>query len=122
MTVQRPDLRSRWVRREINGRIVELTRRFEPVENSSDLTMLVFCECGRAGCVRPMEMTLAEFEAVREGPGRCVVSSEHIDEDVSVLAQRNGYALVEIPERLPTAAERPGKESTSFPTTASPRR
>jgi hypothetical protein len=61
-----------------------------------------------------MEMTVSEYAAVREGPDRWVVSSAHVDEQrESLLAQRNGYALIkDQSERLVTEAFVPRKEST----------
>ena len=42
----------------------------------------------------PIEMTLAEYQAVRAGPTRWVISSAHIDTSAdSIIARRNGYAL-----------------------------
>jgi len=69
-----------------------------------------------------VDMTLSEYEAVRHGPGRGVVSSEHIDKlEGSVLARRNGYALIQdAPERLSAEVSTSGKEPTSPPTAGSP--
>lgn len=112
-----PRSRHRLLRREVNERIAELTA--ELASNSEgDVTMLVFCECGTEGCVRPMEMTVSEYAAVREGPDLWVVSSAHVDEQAnSLLAQRNGYALIkDVSERLLTEAFVPRKESKCPPT------
>jgi hypothetical protein len=78
---------------------------------------MVFCECGIDGCMTPIEMTVPEYEATREAPGRWVVSSEHVPSVDSMLDHRNGYALIrDVPARLSTEAEAPRKESTSPPT------
>ena len=118
MEAPESDLRGRSLNREVNDRIRALTRQYA-FHVAGDLPMTVFCECGREDCMTPVDMTLAEYEAVREGPDRWVVSSAHIGGDAdSILARRNGYALVHhTPDRLPTEAEAPRKESTS-PSTA----
>lgn len=112
-----PWSRHRLLRREVNERIADLTTRLASNANG-DVTMMVFCECGNEGCLRPMEMTICEYEAVREGPDLWVVSSAHVDEQRdSLLAHRNGYALIrDLRERLSTEAFAPRKESTSPPT------
>lgn len=112
------DHRSRWLHREVNERIAELTTAFA-LDVADDMTLMVFCECGREGCMTPVGMTLSEFEQVRGAPDRWVVSSAHTDELAgSVLASRNGYALIQHDSgRLSTEAPAPRKESTS-PTTA----
>jgi hypothetical protein len=103
----------------VNERIAELTAELAS-NSSSDVAMMVFCECGTEGCVRPMEMTVSEYAAVRDGPDLWVVSSAHVDEQrESLLAQRNGYALIKDPERLLTEAFVPRKESTWPPTATS---
>jgi len=81
--------------------------------------MTVFCECGSDECMTPIEMTLAEYQAVRAGPTRWVISSTHIDATAdSVIARRNGYALIEhASDLLSREAPSPRKEPTSPPTT-----
>jgi len=81
--------------------------------------MTVFCECGSEECMAPIEMTLAEYRAVRAGYGRWVISSTHIDMTAdSVIARRNGYALIEHASGLLSPkAPPPRKEPTSPLTT-----
>ena len=111
------ELPGRRLSREVNERISVLNRQFA-LDASGDLPVIVFCECGREDCMTPVEMTLSEYEAVRKGSDRWVVSSAHIgDAADSILARRNGYALVrDAPDRLSTEAEAPRKESSSPPT------
>jgi hypothetical protein len=76
--------------------------------------MTVFCECGSDECTARIETTLAEYQALRAGP-----SSAHIDTSAdSMIARRNGYALLEhAPDRLSPKAPPPRKEPTSPLTT-----
>jgi len=106
MTAQERELQSRSLRREVNER------------------MTVFCECGSEGCMAPIEMTLTEYRAVRAAPTRWVISSSHIDTSaVSIVARRNGYALIDRrSERLSREAPSPRKEPTSPLTTNSSER
>lgn len=109
-----PEWRHRTLLREVNERIFALTHEFAPSPDGDDLPIMVFCECGIDGCMTPIEMTVPEYEAVREAPGRWVVSSEHVASADSMLDHRNGYALIrDVPDRLSTEAEAPRKESTS---------
>jgi hypothetical protein len=123
MTELEVELRNRRFHREVNERIVELTRAFAR-DPACDPTMRVFCECGRDGCMTLLDMTLSEYLAVGAGPSRWVVSSGHIDSAAdSTLARRDGFALVQNPSDRPsTEALAPGKESTSPSTAESYRR
>ena len=81
--------------------------------------MTVFCECGSDECMARIETTLAEYQAVRAGPTRWVISSAHIDMSAdSIIARRNGYALIEhASDRLSPTAPPSRKEPTSPLTT-----
>lgn len=118
MTALGRELRSRRLHREVNERVAELTKQFARAP-ASDPPLIVFCECGREDCMSQLaQMRLSEYEAVRESPGRWIVWSGHIDELAdSILARRNGYALIHHDlGRLSTEALAPRKESTSPPT------
>jgi hypothetical protein len=118
MTAEERELQSRGLRREINERIAELIEGFHESE-AGDPVMTVFCECGSNECMAPIGTTLAEYRAVRAGPTRWVISSAHIDTAAdSIIARRNGYALVEhASDRLSPKAPPPRKEPTSPLTT-----
>jgi hypothetical protein len=92
MTAVERELRNRMLRREVNERVVELTKEF----GLDDPAMIVFCECGRDECMTQLvQMNLSEYEAVRARPDRWFVVSAHIDVLAdSILARRDGYALI----------------------------
>ena len=118
MTADERELQSRSLRREVNERIAELIEAFHTW--TEDPLMTAFCECGSDDCLAPIELTLAEYQAVRAAPTRWVISSVHIDTrtDDSVIARRNGYALIEhAPHLLSPEAPPPRKEPTSPLTT-----
>ena len=55
-----------------------------------------FCECGRLGCNRLMELTRPEYETVRASPRRFAVLDGHELPDVEhVVARTDRYLLVE---------------------------
>jgi hypothetical protein len=118
MTAEERELQSRSLRREVNERIAGLIEGFHD-STAGDQAMTVFCECGSEECRARIETTLAEYLAVRAGPMRWVISSTHIDTTTdSVIACRNGYALIEqAPDRLSRKAPPPRKEPTSPLTT-----
>jgi hypothetical protein len=106
------------LRRDVNERVVELTKEFAR-DAENDPALIVFCECGREDCITQLaKMKLSEYEAVRAGPGRWVVLNAHIDRLAdSILARRNGYALIHLDSgRLSPEAPTPREESTSPPT------
>ena len=118
MTALKGELRSRTLHREVNERIVELTKEFA-LDGAIDSPIQVFCERGAGDCMTPIETMLSEYEAaVRAGPGRWVISSRHIDELAdTVIARRNGYALIHHTPARPTGdASDSGKEAISPPT------
>lgn len=118
MTGLQRELLSRRLHREVNKRIAELTERYA-LDGATDAPMIAVCECGSEDCMTPIEVMLSEYEAtVRAGPGRWAVSSAHIDELAdSVVARRNGYALIHhAPARPSNEAPISGKEATWPPT------
>jgi hypothetical protein len=119
MTAQERELQSRSLRREVNERIAGLVEGFHD-GTAGDPTMTVFCECGSDECMAPIETTLVEYQAVRAGPTRWVISIAHIDTTVdSIIARRNGYALIDhASDPLSRQAPPPRKEPTSPPTTS----
>jgi predicted ThiF/HesA family dinucleotide-utilizing enzyme len=52
------------------------------------------CECGRLGCNRLIELTRAEYEAVRANPRRFAVLSGHEIEEVEKVVERHDRYLV----------------------------
>lgn len=55
------------------------------------------CECGRAGCARIIELTPADYEAVRVHPGRYAVADGHQVAGLQrLVAVRSTYAVVEL--------------------------
>ncbi len=118
MRAHERELQNRILRREVNERIAGLMEGFHDAA-TGELPITVFCECGSETCMAPIETTLAEYRAVRAGPSRWVVSGAHIDAALdSIIARRNGYALIDrAPEAPPGQAPPSRKEPTSPLTT-----
>jgi hypothetical protein len=112
------ELQSRSLRREVNERIAGLIEGFHD-GTAGDPAMTVFCEFRSEECMARIETTLTEYQVVRAGPTRWLISSAHIDATAdSVIARRNGYALIEhASDRLSRKAPPPRKEPTSPLTT-----
>jgi hypothetical protein len=54
------------------------------------------CECARRDCSQPIELTLAEYELVRENARRFVVATGHdMPELENVVERRENYVVVE---------------------------
>jgi hypothetical protein len=54
------------------------------------------CECADRDCTEPMELTLAEYEAVRAHPNRFAVLPGHAYEEVErVVEEHDRYVVVE---------------------------
>jgi hypothetical protein len=67
----------------------------EAGQDSSDLLTFV-CECGRLGCNRLIQLTRAEYEAVRSNPRRFAILDGHEILEVERVVERNDrYVVVE---------------------------
>jgi len=78
--------------REVNERIKGLNEAFEPVLPRADWV----CECADGACAERIEMSLAEYEAIRAHPGRFPALSGHeLAGSERVVARQPGYVVVE---------------------------
>ena len=58
--------------------------------------MTFMCECGRLGCNKLIELTRAQYEAVRANPRRfAVIDGHQIEEVEDVVERAEGYIVVE---------------------------
>lgn len=81
--------------RAVNEGIAEASERFE----SEDAEFL--CECGDDRCTDRLEVTLEEYEAVREHPARFLVKRGHVSPEVEeVVRRRRRYTIVEKVDRV----------------------
>jgi hypothetical protein len=80
--------RNEAVLREVNERIEELLDDAAHPE--------FFCECGEGRCVETIEVSIAEYTAVRSSPLRFVVRPGHeLPEFERVVEETNRYRVVE---------------------------
>jgi hypothetical protein len=81
--------------REVNERIHDLNEAFDLVLEKGEW----FCECADPGCTERLEMTLAEYEAIRRHPERFPVIPGHEDRDAKralhVVSRHSSYLIVE---------------------------
>jgi hypothetical protein len=78
--------------RDINERIEQLNEAFETVLPLSEWV----CECADTGCVEHVEMSLAEYEALRAESNRFAVVAGHEKRDVErVVSRAERYIVVE---------------------------
>ena len=76
--------------RAVNDRIREVN---DPGGDSVPVGFL--CECGDIDCQGALDITVADYEAVRSEPGRFVLVAGHESHAHEVLARMNGYVVVE---------------------------
>jgi hypothetical protein len=77
--------------REVNERIEEAAQRA-----SFEGPTVFVCECGSEECAEPLELTLAEYEAVRSQPTQFAVLPGHeMDRIERVVERSNHFVLVE---------------------------
>jgi hypothetical protein len=79
--------------RDVNERIEELNEQFSQILPTGDWV----CECADERCFEPIELTMAEYEAIRAHPARFPVLPGHeLTADVEVVVEtHDGYLVVE---------------------------
>jgi hypothetical protein len=81
--------------REVNERIAELSAEREN-ESEQEGSLELVCECGRDDCTELLEVSRAEYEAVRTDPRRFLVIPGHEHTDIARVLERNsGFSVVE---------------------------
>ena len=79
--------------REINEGIAELVEH-SPTIRSSPVAFV--CECANGECTQAVELTLDEYQRVREEPTHFLVASGHVAADLEhVVSEGPCYAVVE---------------------------
>lgn len=85
-------IRNEALLREVNVHIADLEERV----NDPGESLPLVCECAQTGCMVPISVDQATFEAVRENPLRFLVVPGHEQADVeSVIERHSGYLIVE---------------------------
>jgi hypothetical protein len=77
--------------RKVNDKIAELNAAFDLVLGIQSEWV---CECADMHCTRTMELTLAEYEAVRAHPERFVVLPGHVYTDDEAVVEEHGRFVV----------------------------
>lgn len=75
--------------REVNENIANLTGLISETDHQ-----LFICECSNTACAESLELTAAEYEAVRAHPTRFVVKPGHQLPQVERVIEGNGRFLV----------------------------
>ena len=92
--------------REVNTRIEELGETFAVHENGA---FRIVCECGNDDCTAPIDLTLDEYETVRENPIWFLIVPGHDKPEVErVIEARAGYDVVEKLPGEPSAVAQEG--------------
>jgi hypothetical protein len=85
------DARNQALFREVNERIEEFATGFDGGGHDSYV-----CECGNPQCTEPLELTRAEYEAVREHANRFAVVPDHENPAAETVVEQHGrYSVVE---------------------------
>jgi hypothetical protein len=84
---------NRLIFREVNVRVGELSLQ-QVIVPWTERTEY-FCECGRPDCVDSVELTLAEFEAVRSDESTFVIAPTHNSPAAAIVEQTDRYVIVE---------------------------
>ncbi len=78
--------------RRVNERLEEVNEAFSTVVDDAEFV----CECASIDCVEKIELTLAEYEALRSVPTHFVVKRGHVlPESERVVEDRGDYSVVE---------------------------
>lgn len=80
------------VYREVNERVLGINERF----GIDDDRVSFICECGQLACAERIDLTVAEYEAVRSSPVRFALVRGHDDPSVETVVEQNErFAVVE---------------------------
>ena len=79
--------------REVNERIEDLSAHSAGA-SEQDESFQVVCECSRADCAELIEVTRAQYEAVRSDPRRFLVVPGHEHTDTARVVERHGAFFV----------------------------
>jgi hypothetical protein len=78
--------------RRVNERLEEVNDAFNSVVDDAEFV----CECASIDCVERVELTLAEYEALRSVPTHFVVKPAHVLVDSErIVEDRGEYTIVE---------------------------
>ena len=86
--------------REVNEQIEAVSQTIPATES----TMEFLCECDDLGCQAKLQVTRAEYEAVRAEPTHFIVSPDHADPRVEHVVLTNERFLVVEKEGSPARA------------------
>jgi hypothetical protein len=92
----------RIVRNEVSAR--EINERIEEAHGSSpnDSLIRIVCECGYRKCVEFIEVTMGEYQRIRDDPRHFCVVKEHVIEDVEeTVLEADRFAIVAKREGTP---------------------
>jgi hypothetical protein len=95
--------------REVNERRAAIDRGAEATWAEGDELFEFVCECGAGGCEGRIEMTLQEYDAVRDQDDRFSVLPGHESPEIETVAERHErYVVVDkIPELEPLVGDDP---------------
>jgi hypothetical protein len=89
--------------REINERVEDVADSFDVRGERGSLRIEFVCECGSLACLDRIELTRAQYEAVRADPRRFAVVRGH--EDPAVARTVEQHATFAVVEKLDDAAK-----------------
>jgi hypothetical protein len=85
--------------REVNERVRETDETAVAGGDEADF----LCECGDAGCLERLRMTIAEYEELRSDPAQFAVKPGHEADGVEVVVAREGR--FDVVRKLPGGPE-----------------
>jgi hypothetical protein len=75
--------------RDVNERIAEASEKFDADEAE------FMCECSDPGCAERLEVSLDEYEQVRQNATTFLLDPDHVRPEVErIVEHRRGYAIV----------------------------
>jgi hypothetical protein len=78
--------------RSVNDRIATLTGNWWAGQR-----LLIICECANTGCAKQIDVSLADYERVRELPDWFLIKPGHVVPEVEqVIEQHEGYDIIKV--------------------------
>src|SRR4051812_36762078 len=88
--------------REVNEAILEADARFG---GAGARWLTIYCECADATCAQQLEVSLAEYEAVRADATRFICAPGHVEPDVEAVVDTLAGRAVVVQKREGGPAE-----------------
>jgi hypothetical protein len=78
------------IARQVNEQVEQLGQRW----NAADEPLEILCECSLAHCTLRLEVSMADYNRVRQNDARFMLVDDHVDEEIERRVDKVGEVTV----------------------------